>query len=271
MSSVFMWNCRIAAFSILVATAIFGAIDAPAVAGPVAAGYTCAGNCGTDGADGVVALSPLGDSQYNFISTNGGATGVGELSGIGGTNGSTLTTPVFLATAGAALNFYFDFVTSDGGGNFSDYAWAELINASNQAVVATIFTARTEPSGSIVPGQGLPADNATLNPASVPIKAGTTWSPLGSYSGACYTTGCGNTGWVNSNYTITTAGSYDLIFGVTNIGDTGFDTGLAVDGVTVAGVSVGAPVPEPASISLLGLGLAVLGFMRFRARTSLPR
>jgi hypothetical protein len=32
---------------------------------------------------------------------------------------------MFAATAGTALNFYFNYVTSDGAG-FADYGWAEL-------------------------------------------------------------------------------------------------------------------------------------------------
>src|SRR3977135_3866264 len=75
------------------------------------------------------------------------------------TNGSTLATSVFSASAGTALSFYFNYVTSDGAG-FSDYAWAELFNSS-KTPVALLFTARTEPSGSIVPGTGLPNPLAT--------------------------------------------------------------------------------------------------------------
>jgi hypothetical protein len=242
---------------------LFGTSSARAGAVPI--GYSCTGNCGTDGADGVVTLSPLGSSVYDYISTNGGLTGAGELSGYGGTNGSSLQTPIFTASAGAALNFYFNFVTSDGGGTYADYAFAQLINATNQTVVATLFTARTEPSGSTSPGQGLPADQATLNPSSVPITGGApAWSPLGGSSGTCFAAGCGYTGWINSNYSITNAGSYYLNFGVTNIGDTGYNSGLAIDGVTVAGVSVGTPAPEPASLALFMTGLIGLFVMRRR-------
>ena len=89
---------------------------------------------------------------------------------------------------------------------------------------------------------------------------GTTWSHLGDYSGACFRgvgQGCGNSGWVGSTYTITSAGNYYLAFGVTNISDTAFDSGLAIGNVTNAGqtVDVGAS-PEPATLALLFLGLA---------------
>jgi hypothetical protein len=152
-------------------------------------------------------------------------------------------------------------VTTDGAG-FADYAWAELYSSPN-APVALLFTARTSGGGNIVPGAGLPAPLATLTPASVPINDGPpTWLPLGGSSGACYDVGCGYTGWVQSSYTISAAGTYYLKIGVTNWGDEGFDTGLAVDGVTVGGVTVG-PVATPAvstwALILLGCALLLYG------------
>lgn len=224
-------------------------------AGPIPSGWTCTGGCGSLGADGVVPLSPIiGSSSYQYITTTGGVTGVGELSGLGGTNGSTLATSDFTVTAGTDLNFYFDYVTSDGA-QFADYAWAELYDSSNNPV-ALLFTARTETSGSIVPGSGLPPPAATLNPTSVLITPNkTTWSPLGSYSGTCWSTGCGNTGWIDTDYTIALAGTYYLEIGATNYLDTLYDSGLAMDGVTVGGVPINPPVPEPSSILLLLTGL----------------
>ena|ERR1035438_7739074 len=229
---------------------------------PIPTGWTCAGNCGTDVADGVVPLSPVaGSSKYEWVSTNGGTTGVGALptGALGSeTDGSTLSTTVFSATAGTALNFYFNFVTSDGAG-FADYAWAELYNSSNTPV-ALLFTARTETSGSIIPGTGLPAPLATLTPASVPIiSGGPAWSPLGGSSGTCYASGCGYTGWVKSSYTIATAGNYYLKVGVVNWLDQAYDTGLALDGVTVGGVSITPTTPAPSSLILALFGLAATG------------
>ena len=231
--------------------------------GIIPAGWTCNGACGSDGADGVVPLSPLGTSQYQFVTTTGGISGVGVLptGAVGGeTNGSTLATTVFSAKAGDALNFFFDYTTSDGSG-FADYAWAELFTGGGTPS-ALLFTARTEASGSIVPGLGLPAPAATLSPASVPIMAGlTTWSPLGTWSGQCFLgvgQGCGTTGWVNSNFVIPVAGNYFLEVGVVNALDEEFDSGLAMDGVTVAGVPINPPTPEPASLLLMGTGLLSL-------------
>ncbi len=237
----------------------------PILADSVPSGWTCTGNCGSSGADGVVALSPTGNSSYQWVSTSQGANGVGILpsGGLGfETDGSTLATTTFSATAGMALNFYFNYVTSDGS-HFADYAWAELYNSSNQPV-ALLFTARTLPSGSIVPGDGMPAPLATLNPASVPIIQGqTTWSPLGGSSGECYispTSGCGYTGWINSNYIIQNGGDYYLVIGVVNWEDTAYDSGLAMDGVTVGGEPITPPsaVPEPGTLILLGGGIIPL-------------
>ncbi|HEY0161823.1 MAG TPA: NF038132 family protein [Edaphobacter sp.] len=237
-------------------------------AAPIPAGWTCVGTCGTLGADGVVSLSPLGN-PYQYVTTAGGPTGAGALpSGPLGseTNGSTLSTSIFTATAGTELNFYFNYVTSDGAG-YADYAWAALFDSSNNPV-SLLFTARTLPSGTIVPGNGMPDPNATLAPASVPIiGGGPVWSPLGSDSGRCYDAGCGYTGWINSNYIIPDAGDYYLKVGVVNWIDQLYASGLALDGVTVDGVPINptSPVPEPSTFLLLGSGMAgAVSMMRRR-------
>ena len=213
---------------------------AAATTGSVPPGWTCFGGCGSDAADGVVPLSPTGNKTYEWVSTTGGATGVGMLpSGSLGseTNGSTLATPIFSATAGTPLNFYFNYVTSDGAG-YADYAWAELYDSTNKPV-ALLFTARTEPTGSIIPGTGLPPPMATLTPASVPIIGGApAWSPLGSWTGDCYASGCGYTGWTQANYVIPTTGNYYLKIGAVNWLDQLYDSGLAVDGVTIGGTPI---------------------------------
>lgn len=238
-------------------TGLSGATDPS----PIPAGWTCAGNCGTDGADGVVTLSPTSNSAYEWVSTSGGTNGVGALptGALGSeTDGSTLATPVFAANSGTALDFYFNYVTSDGAG-YADYAWAELFNSAHSPV-ALLFTARTVASGSVVPGTGMPAPSATLTPASVPIIAGGPhWGPLGGSSGACYASGCGYTGWIHSNYVIPATGNYYLEVGVVNWSDTAYDSGLAVDGVTVGGVPINA-TPAPPALILAMLGLAAIGF-----------
>ena len=248
-----------------------------------AAAQTCVGSCGTDVANGDVTV-PTGFSSYTYITTNGGVAGAGSL-GVGGeTDGSQLTTAVFSATAGSQLQYDFNYITSDGSG-YPDYAWAEL-ETSTGTPVALLFTARTEPSGNIVPGNGLPATSpgVTLNPGSVVITPGSgtgcggpfnnspgcnspaggpVWSELGQWSGTCWAAGCGLTGWVTSDYTIAAAGNYELVFGVTNTNDTNFDSGLAIDGVTIAGNPI-ATTPEPSTFLMLGLGISTLVMVRRR-------
>lgn len=249
--------------SLAVPVAFFTLSMGNSSAGAIPSGWVCNGNCGSDGADGVVTLSPTGNTQYQWLSTNNGADDVGALPGVGGTgsptNGSTLTTTLFSASAGDLLKFYFNYVTSDGSG-YADYAWVQLMDASSNPV-ALLFTARTAPSGSIVPGFSMPAPSATLTPASVPIIGGApTWSPLGDYSGTCYADGCGYTGWIQSTYTISSSGNYKLTAGVVNWNDHYYDSGLALDGVTVGGVPILPPsaVPEPSSLLLLTVGAAGL-------------
>lgn len=225
-------------------------------------GWTGVGNYGTLGADGVVTLSPFaGSTQYGYVTTEGGVTGVGL--GFGGeTNGSVINSPVFSANDGDLLEFYFNFVTSDGAG-YADYAWAKLLDdALNE--IALLFTARTTPGGDTVPGFDMPSLNATLEPVTTPIIDGASdWSPLGGFSGACWDIGCGYTDWIKASYAIADAGSYVLQMGVVNWDDTLYDTGMAFDGATIAGQEIGGHnVPEPATLTLLGLGFAGISFMR---------
>ena len=253
-----------------------GAAFAVAVmSGSAALADVCQGACSATGADGVVTLSPTGNSTYQYVTTNGGITDVGMIASVGNGNtpqndvadGSLLTTSDFAAGANSSLSFYFNYITSDGSArsqSFTDYAWAELETAAG-AHVAWLFTAETEPSGNTSPGQGLPADDATLNPGGAPIVAGApNWSPLGVYSGTCFGAGCGYTGWIQSTYTIAAAGSYKLLFGVTNWGDNLNDSGLAFDGITVT-PSDNNPVPEPATIAVMLMGIGFLyGMLRLR-------
>lgn len=258
------FNKQLCGMAVFIAGVLMAVV---ASAGTIPSGWTCTGNCGTSGADGVVTLPPNALTSYQWASTNGGIGGVGGLptGNLGSeTNGTTLATSMFSATAGTDLNFYFNYVTSDGAG-FADYAWAALFDSSNN-LTALLFTARTVPSGSIVPGQGMPAVNATLTPASVPIIGGAPmWSPLGGSSNTCYDVGCGYTGWINANYTIATAGNYYLKIGVTNWLDTIFDSGLAMSGVTVGGKPI--VTPEPTVLGMFGLGVILLGlFVGMRRR-----
>ena len=230
-----------------------------------ASAAVCVGNCGTLGANGVVTASPQG-GDYNYVSTSGGINlGSVDLNLGSEQTGSTYSLP-FIGTAGDALEFYFNFVTSDGAG-FADYAFVKLSGPSTDI---TLFTARTTPSGNTVPGFGMPpiSPGVTIAPATVTITAGgPAWSPLGGSSGTCYSGGCGYTGWVEATYELVGTGNYTLLFGTVNWLDGAYQTGLAFDGITVGGVPVDPnpnPTPEPATLALLGLGLAGLGAMRRR-------
>lgn len=224
-------------------------------------GWTGVGSYGTSGADGVV-TAPPSSTTYDWISTSGGVIMPGLALG-GETNGSLLKSNVFAGNTGDSLKFYFNFITSDGAG-FADYAWARLFNLTDSSITYLV-TARTKPSGTIIPGFGMPAIDATLTPPSVPIiPGGPVWSPLGSSSGACYSSGCGYTGWVQSDFTLTALGIYQLEFGVVNWSDQAYDTGLAISGATINDTPIDNPVPEPATTALLGLGL--MGFVMSRRK-----
>jgi hypothetical protein len=218
---------------------------------------TCTGNCGTASPNGVVTSPPAFGPSYSYVSTVGGVVGAGQIEGVsGGTSGSQLVTSSFNASAGDSLNFFFNYVTSDGA-DFSDYAFAELL--SDASHVAWLFTARTTTSGNTTPGFGLPANDSILTPSSTPIISGApVWAQLGASSGDCFDAGCGYTGWIGSNYMIATDGTYQLRFGVTNIGDLDLDSGLAFAGVTVNDVPVGS-VPEPTTWAMMLAGFGMIG------------
>jgi len=239
-----------------------------AQAAPLPTGWTTNGNAGTSmAADGDVSLAP-GFSSYVWLSTFQSQSGNGSLPSVGGTNGTTVQSAAFTAAAGDKLNFYFDYITSDGAG-YSDYAWAGLFDSSN-TLVTYLFTARTIPSGDTVPGFGLPGLGAgvTLSPGSTPINAGAShFSQLGASSnGACLSAGCGSTGWIQMNYNFADAGSCTLKFGVSNWSDTSYDSAFAIAGVAINDkpIDPNPTVPEPASLALAGLALAGLALTRRR-------
>ncbi len=249
---------------------IASAFAIAAVAGASSASATtCIGTCGALGPDGVV-TAPPGGSSYGYVSTQGGVSGAGQTPLGGGTNGSEFHTDPFAATAGNVLQFQFNYVTSDGA-QYADYAFAELTTVLD-AHVAWLFTARTTPTGNTSPGIGLEANDSTLTPLTSPIiPGGPVWSPLGGSSGTCFNTGCGYTGWIQSDYTVATTGSYKLRFGVSNDLDTQYDSGLAYAGANIGGVPIPTGgIPEPATWALMigGFGMAGAMIRRRKALTA---
>ncbi|MGQ5702679.1 NF038132 family protein [Sandaracinobacteroides sp. A072] len=236
-----------------------------------ASANVCVGDCGVLGADGVVTAPPIG-GQYRYVTTIG-PDGGGDIPGFAvgeATNGSNFTTSAFEAQAGSTLEFYFNYVTSDGSG-FSDFGWAALNGGSGSL---TLFTARTTPSGDTVPGFGLPglAPGVVLDPASTPIIPGApVWSPLQGSSGLCFSTGCGYTGWIKSTYTIEEAGVYTLQFGAANAVDTIYDSGLAFAGLVIDGDPIDPTpgIPEPATWAMLIAGFGMVGFVARRRRSDM--
>jgi hypothetical protein len=229
------------------------------------------GVAGIGTANGDVGPSPIGN-KYVYVTTEGstyqGPGGVGGL-GLGGeTNGSELTTISVVAKAGDLLDYYFNYVTSDGTNSYIEYAYA-ILNNLDTNVKKLVFTARTNPNGVAVPGFGLPPiePGVTLTPSTVDIIDGkTNWAELGGSSGDCFGgigAGCGQTGWINSKYTIQDAGNYSFTFGVFNWGDTALQSGLAIAGLKVGDTPIDpnepSPVPLPAAGWLMLAGLGGLG------------
>ena len=260
--------------------------------GGLPAGWTCVGNCGTLGADGDVGLSGLaGSTAYGYVSSAGAPTGnalsispfdtLGGLTGGGlgqETNGSRLRSNTFAAAAGDSLDFRFNYVSSDGNAQFVEYAWALVRDASDLSVEALLFTGRTNPDGAPVPGFGLPATAAVVNGGSPVSMSGTTgpnWAPLQEYSGDCFDVGCGFTGWITSQYAFASGGNFILEFGALNWADELFHSGLAFDGITIAGVPIVdvdptpnpvPAIPEPSTYALMLAGLSAVAWMARRRK-----
>lgn len=214
-------------------------------------GWTCSNTsgCGNSTTDGVVTNAPVtGTTGYAWVTTqsDGASPASFDLAKLPSgvptesvTNGATFTSqPFAVAAANSTISFQFNYVTSDGG-TFSDFAWSRLLDSSGNEV-ALLFTARTDAVQSVVPGKEMPPSQATLTPPSVPIIAGApNWTPLGtnlSGTGQCYSTGCGYSGWVEATYIIPNPGAYRLEIGVVNWADSSYQSGLAVDGLLVAGL-----------------------------------
>ena len=237
---------------------------------------TYEGKAGIGTANGDVGASPLGNKYLSVTTAGSSYYGAGLSPKLGGeTNGSVLTTLSFSVEANDELEYYFNYVTSDGTSNYVEYAYAYLNNLDTGASTL-IFTARTNPSGNTVPGFGMPpiAMGVELDPDTSPVAVKkTNWAELGGSSGTCYNVlGCGSTGWIQSLLTVETAGNYSLSFGVVNWGDIAYQTGLAIAGIKVGGNVIIDPntpvVPLPAAGWLLIAGLGGLGALSRRKRAA---
>ncbi|MBT9490117.1 MAG: PEP-CTERM sorting domain-containing protein [Rubrivivax sp.] len=246
-------------------TSSFAAQGAGFEAG-IPAGWICTGNCGTLGASGVVTLAPGGHARYGYVVSEQAVVGVSAWSDRFEEDGSVLRTPAFQAAAGDPLRFNFNLVFSDGAsGEYAatDYAWARLLHAADGTEAHVLVTLTME---QLTPGLWgwslLPPGVASLSPAPVlTIPGAPNWLPLGLSPDACWGTGCGQTDWVNAEFTMPTAGAYVLEFGAIDGRDTYFPVGLAFDDITIAGNPISA-VPEPASWALLLAGLATVSWRR---------
>jgi hypothetical protein len=212
--------------------------------------------------------------------TTAGSTFIESLLGVpSSTNGSTLLSNPFVATAGQALSFQFNYISTDGSATYPDYGFVRLLGGDAPIV---LFTAQTTPTGNTVPGFALPliAPGVTLVPSSTPIistgfspgGAGPSFAPLGDDSGQCFDAGCGYTNWIFASYVFAAPGTYQLQFGVFNVEDEFFDSALAFDfAIGASGAPEVIPsttIPEPSSIVLLATGLAgVIGAARRKRGT----
>lgn len=128
-------------------------------------------------------------------------------------------------------------------------AGSGLSSGTAHAATIVLFTADTDNTGGTNP-IGVPANN---NPNIPSISSGVTLNPgtalfngeaTGPLNGITYGPGAfsgntgGTTGFVNSSYTFSTGGTYNLVWEVANVRDTAFSSALGIDNVTLNGSSL---------------------------------
>jgi hypothetical protein len=250
------------------------AVSDRADAGPIPAGWTCVGTsaCSTGVPNGVVTAPPAPFVDFAVITTN--PLGLGETNNAARPtptgqegNGSRLDTFAFSLAAGDILSLVFNYVTTDRAwtnNDRADYAWTGLRDTVTDTITEMFTAQRRSGVTDVISGRG--AGVTVASTPLIPTTPGPNWLPLGFDSGTCRQAGggCGYTGWASMTYTSTVTGAYQLIFGVNNgNNDEWADSGLAIAGVRVNGRDI-EPIPEPAALALLGMGL--LGFAAVRRR-----
>lgn len=198
-------------------------------------GWTLVGSGHTSTAS--IGVTPTAGTYQGFIETTGNFTALAPavvtslgvsgpaILGLGAgtpTNGTGLSQDVTVS-AGDVLSFDWNFLTDelDEEATYNDFAFFTIDSA------AFLLASRNSSTFDLV-------------------------SPPAGFDG--------QTLWATQNYTFTSAGVHKIGFGVFNVGDTGHNSVLLIDAVSI-------PVPEPTSIVLLGGGmaLAILRFGRKRA------
>ncbi len=210
----------------------------------------------------------------------------------GTTNGSAMVSPVFTANPGQVLRFDFAFITNDGTMTFSDWAavFLQPVDASGNPTGASLnlFTARTSDNSQVVPGFGFSGfpSGLVLSPSTASLQ-GDTFCLNGLTGG----TDCtdpnatqfgphrfpydsnpdptligGSTPWVDAtfNFDTVTAGTYELVMAVGNVGDEVYSTGLLFGGQSITGGSPAEDVPEPQAIALVGFAIIAFGLTAHR-------